>query len=354
MAVYWLMFSIPLLAYICNAKVGPEVRFILITQFLIIFTVLIGFRLEVGGDWNAYLKLFSYFRADAGLENYSLLHADFLYFALNMVAHKFHLGIWFVNLICGLCLIVGILFFCNQQRNFYLALLVCVPYLIIVVGMGYSRQAAAIGFSFLAIAMLNKQRPLLFLLFLFFGVLFHKSCLLIAPFGIIGLAKKGNIRVVVAVFAVIFSMVILSVEVVLMSVKNYLGVKANESSGAFIRIALSAIPALIILRYHRVILADSRIKEFWIFFSFVPLITLPLVSLASNLADRLLLYSLPIQVFCFSRLDLLFKDHITKSLVNFLVIFLYFLVLYVWLNFSYHSHFWVPYKSMLFHRMGLL
>ena len=354
MAVYWFMFSIPLLAYIFNAKVSSETRFVLISLFLLIFSIVIGFRYEVGGDWDSYLKLYYSFTGDAALENFSFLHADFLYFVLNVLAHNLRLGIWFINLICALLLIVGILVFCNQQRNFYLALLVCVPYLVIVVGMGYSRQAAAIGLSFLAIAMLNKQKPLLFLFCLFLGVLFHKSCLILAPFGVIGFAKKGNIRVVLAVFAIIVSMVLLSVEAVLLSVKNYVGGRANESSGAFVRIVLSAIPSLIILRYRKIILEDSNIKQFWLFFSLVPLITLPLVSLASNLADRLLLYSLPLQVFCFSRLDLLFKDHINKTFINLFIIFLYFLVLFIWLNFSPHSQYWLPYKSMLFTSRGLL
>ena len=67
MAVYWFMFSIPLLAYIFNAKVSSETRFVLISLFLLIFSIVIGFRYEVGGDWDSYLKLYYSFTGDAAL-----------------------------------------------------------------------------------------------------------------------------------------------------------------------------------------------------------------------------------------------------------------------------------------------
>ena len=76
---------------------------------------------------------------------------------LNWFAGQNELGIWFVNTICGGIFSYGLIAFARSQPRPWLALAVAVPYLIIVVAMGYTRQAAAIGFVMLGLSALAKD-----------------------------------------------------------------------------------------------------------------------------------------------------------------------------------------------------
>lgn len=345
MGVYWLMFLMPFLGSIRSYNVGYDIKFIFNLFFIVFFSILIGFRYKVGGDWDSY----AYMQATYDIyqvREINFLHNDFLYFILLALSNQLNLDVWFPNLICGLILVTGVVAFCNQQRHYYLALLVCVPYLFIVVGMGYSRQAAAIGFIFFALSVLHNRKVFLFLLFIFFGSLFHKSCLIVVPFGL--LAISGNKRIFIFLGSLFLVLGIVTYSQISEAVQNYIGDQANESRGALIRIILSVIPSALILRYHKLLLKDINAKAFWRYFSLVPLFALPLVPFASNLTDRLLLYSIPIQAFCFSRLDLLFDDYVNRQLINFLVVLIYCSVLFIWINFGAHSSYWIPYRSFLF------
>jgi hypothetical protein len=142
MSVYWIMFLIPLMGYIFNTRVSGDVKLLFNLFFFFFFLSLIGLRYQVGGDWDSYQRLFEWLNPD-GLSGFSFLHNDYLYFYVNVFAKHFDWGIEFVNLVCAFFLVSGVLIFCNQQRNFFIALLVAVPYLFIVVGMGYTRQASA-------------------------------------------------------------------------------------------------------------------------------------------------------------------------------------------------------------------
>ena len=344
------MFLIPILGSVRSYKVGYDVKFISNLFFIVFFSILIGFRYKVGGDWDSYAYMHSaYDIYDVGQTNF--LHNDFLYFVLIALSNQLNLDVWFPNLICGLILVTGVVAFCNQQRHYYLALLICVPYLFIVVGMGYSRQAAAIGFVFFAVSLLHNKKVFLFLLAIFFGSLFHKSCLIVVPFGLMAISSNKKIFFFLGSLFIVLGIVTYSQ--ISEAVQNYIGDRVNESRGALIRVVLSVLPSVLILRYHRVLLKGLSTKDFWRYFSLVPLFALPLVPFASNLTDRLLLYTIPIQAFCFSRLDLLFNDYLNKQLINFVVVFIYFLVMFIWINFSAHSSYWIPYRSFLFSRPGM-
>ena len=192
MGVYWLMFLIPILGVVRSYNVGHDVKLILNLFFIGFFSILIGFRYNVGGDWDSYAYM-HYAYDIYSVSRINFLHNDFLYFVLIALSNQLNLDVWFPNLICGLILVTGVVAFCNQQRNYYLALLICVPYLFIVVGMGYSRQAAAIGFVFYALSLLQNKKLLLFLLAIFFGSLFHKSCLIVVPFGLMAISSNKKV-----------------------------------------------------------------------------------------------------------------------------------------------------------------
>ena len=116
--------------------------------------LMIGFRYAVGTDWGAYVAIFREIqRSDLG---FALVRIDPAYGALNWIAGQLGAGLWLVNLVCGLLFMFGLVRFARAQPNPWLAVAVAVPYFIIGVGMGYSRQAVAIALSMAGLAAISK------------------------------------------------------------------------------------------------------------------------------------------------------------------------------------------------------
>lgn len=68
----------------------------------------------------------------------------------------------------------------------------------------------------------------------------------------------------------------------------------------------------------------------------------------SNAVDRVALYMLPLQLVIFAHVpDMLNDKKITSQILTLLVVFYYFCVLFVWLNFAVNSQDWIPYKTYL-------
>ena len=63
----------------------------------------------------------------------------------------------------------------------WLGLLVAIPYLVIVVGMGYSRQAIALGFVLMAFIKWPEKNFMKFAFFIFIASTFHKSAIVLFP-----------------------------------------------------------------------------------------------------------------------------------------------------------------------------
>ena len=84
----------------------------------------------------------------------------------------------------------GTVVFCRDQPNPWLALLAAVPYMLVVVGMGYTRQAVALGFALLGLAALGHGRTRAFVIWIAIGATFHKSAVSLLP--IAALAASHN------------------------------------------------------------------------------------------------------------------------------------------------------------------
>ena len=105
--------------------------------------ILIGLRFKVGADWIPYEYIF----ADAKHETMGSLPAiaDPGYYFLNIIIQRFGGELWVSNLVCGLIFAWGLMRLCEAQERSWLAAVVAVPYLVIVVAMGYTRQSVASG-----------------------------------------------------------------------------------------------------------------------------------------------------------------------------------------------------------------
>src|SRR5881392_801275 len=110
----------------------------------LVIALMVGLRFEVSADWSVYVEMFE---RSARLSATSLIgrFVDPAYALLNWTVSHAGGEFWLVNMACGVIFAWGLIRFAKAQANPWLAVLTAIPYLVIVVAMGYSRQGVAIG-----------------------------------------------------------------------------------------------------------------------------------------------------------------------------------------------------------------
>jgi len=345
MLPFWFFYAIPVIGLLASRRFAPSARSAAWWLAGLLLTLAIGLRHQVGGDWFAYIGYLE--RASSLTFQQILLQGDPGYYLLNWLVAGLGGGIYSVNLACGALLMSGILVFARRQPLPWLALLVSVPYLVIVVGMGYTRQAVALGFVLLGLAALADGRARRFAAWVLIGAAFHKSAVLLLPVAALAASEK-RLWALVWMGAITFIGGYLflfdSADALWM---NY--VEADiQSEGGFVRVSMNAVPALLFLVMRNRFSLDVHERRLWWWISVFALACVPLVLLSSTATDRVALYLIPLQIFVFSRLPLIAGDRIVRAYLVLSVSIYYAAVEAVWLLFATHSVFWLPYQMYPF------
>lgn len=348
---YWLVFSLvawAALKDVRSASVSIEFpdrkKRLLGFGWFVLITLAVGFRVEVGGDWETYLE-FLQEAADQGLAEV-MGHSDPAYHLLNWIAANYGGGIYFVNTICAALFAWGLIAFCNIQPRPLLSLLAAVPYLIIMVAMGYTRQSVAIGLVMLGVVELFQKRVFLFLVWVAFAALFHKSAVLMAPLAIFGIKTFRWPVLVGIILATLVLYLVLLQEAIDGLRANYIEAE-YQSTGAELRIGMNALPAVVFLVWRKRFNMPKVQERFWFWMSIfaVLFVGVLMYSPSSTAVDRATLYWIPLQLMVWSYLpDVLGFIEQSEILWTYLVAAYCASVLFVWLFFSNHSFLWLPYK----------
>jgi hypothetical protein len=309
------------------------------------FTALmIGFRFEVGGDWDNYVGIYE-FITEMDFIN-ALGEQDPGYALINWVAGQAGVDIWAVNLACALIFCWGLAKFARSQPNPWLAILVAVPYLIIVVAMGYTRQAVAIGLVLAGLSAVQNGAILRFSVYLLFAVLFHKSAIIVLPLVTLAATQR---RIVIFPMMAVTGLLLyyLFVSASIDRLMNNYVEQEYESQGAAIRVAMNLPPAAIYLLFQRRFGVDDQQRKLWRNFALAAFFSVVLLvgTASSTAVDRLALYLIPLQMFVLARMPHAFSNQGAPSGAMVLFVIAYSAVIqFVWLNYAGHSELWVPYQ----------
>ena len=314
------------------------------TYVLVLATALLmGLRYQVGGDWFPYLENYQLVQLlDYGqaLDTFDAGYATLVFWAGRMDA-----GIWLVNLGCALIMTFGIVRFCSRQPNPALSFLVAIPYLIIVVGMGYTRQGTAIGLILAGLVHADGRSTRKLILYVLAAALFHRSALLVMPLVLTPLLRRNFVYSVAAgiTFAGLFAVLLSRQSDALIT--NYVDAGA-ESGGAAVRVAMNLIPAALALLYRKRLGFSEYQSEVWSVFALVALATFPLVLFGnfSTAVDRFALFLIPLQIAILPRLPYIFGNKKALNAQLMLLVTGYSAaVQLVWLVYATHAPYWVPY-----------
>ncbi len=346
MLVYWILFIIPAVFVLTSTKLDRNINFIALLLLFLFLLLLIGTRHKVGGDWDSY---YFHYIETLGISLSNALEGsktDTGYIFINWAAGKLDLGIYGVNFISGLFFVVGLFAFSVRMPMPWLTLVVFIPFLVVVVSMGYTRQSIAIGFEFFAINAINNSKNIKFIFLLFIGSMFHKTLILVS---VLLLFLKGNfftIKKIFFIFIFILSLTFFLIDYYQGFIKHYIE-NQKSSSGGGIRVFLNVLPAIVYLIYYKEWNKVFCCREVWTIFSVVSIFSAVLLLFSSATADRLAMYLIPIQGYVWSHFPLLIKDKLLRTVFIIAIVFFYAAVLFVWLNFGRYSDYWLPYQSFL-------
>jgi len=350
---YWVLFLIP--AYLAIVRLRPNLQskpgyrrddWPLLWKSIFIFLIFfIGFRHEVGGDWENYLEMLHSYTDTLNARG-DFLYQDPAFVLLNQLSVKTDLGIYLLNFISAIFFTFGLTVFCRAQPRPWLALAVAVPYLITVVAMGYTRQGVAIGVAMMAMASLSQGRIIRFVLWIALASTFHKSAIILLPMAVLANTKQRIFTFVWVSVTGFLLFALMLQETLSFLMAGYLE-DAMQSSGAAIRIGMNAVPATLFLLFRKRFQLSAQQHSFWSWMSWSALLLAGLlaVSPSSTAVDRIALYWIPLQLFVLSRLPNALGQRDGSNLLWVVVVVIYSAAVhFVWLFYADTAFAWLPYQ----------
>ena len=347
------MQTLPMLGCFSILKFKKNISSNFIYIYLLLLIFFIGFKHDTGGDWIQYLHnyenplIFS-------LVNLSI-RSDYLYNYLAFLFYSFGLNFYFFNLLLAVFFVLCLFYFCQLFKSISLAFVFSFPIIIMIMGLGFTRQGIAFAFVLIAIISFIKQNKVSFILWMIIAILFHKSSIVMLLFYPL-ISSKINYFEIFFLFLLLIIIIFLLKSEFLNLYNNYIGSNLYnnaesgtylESKGAIFRVGLNCIAAVIFLFLMNELTENNNEKKIFFMFSIISFVCLILVFKYSVFIDRFNYYLTPLQVFVYSRLPFFFNNLRTQEFFKISLSFLHIAILFVWINFAENSHAWLPYQNIL-------
>lgn len=345
MIVYMVMFAIPLLGMALSATGSRSLNRGAWILAGLAFIVIIGTRKYVGADWGSYGIQFYANGTQSLLEAWQ--DTDVAYATVSWLVYRSGLEIYGLNLVCAAILVSGVMVFAARQADPWLALMVAVPYTLVVIGMGYTRQSAALGLEMFAILALSDRKLGRFALFAIAAVLFHKSAIVLLPLAMLVNSGRPVLTGVVLVATAAVGSWLAAYSADIESLRSTYVDQRLSSEGTLVRLQVATVAAVgFFIIASRVSLPPVTRR---IMFA-LSLATIGLLSVSwtsSTAIDRIALYVFPVQMVFWGNVSRSIQPHQLAIIPRMAAIAMSGLVLFVWLSSALNAYYWKPYYSFL-------
>ena len=197
--------------------------------------------------------------------------------------------------------------FTRTLSRSWLALTIAVPYMLIVVAMGYVRQRVALGLIMTGLAWLQRGNYLRYLVWVLIAGTFHKSAIVMVPFALLFLERNRIFQILMVGLMCLAGFVWLLKDSIGHFFSLYLEA-GYASDGSFVRLLMTLVPALIFLILFRSFNFSTVQKKIWFWMSIFAILLFAILffSPSSTAVDRIALYLLPLQLVVFASLPDIF------------------------------------------------
>jgi hypothetical protein len=302
--------------------------------------LMIGFRYEVGADWETYGFIFKFAgRVDLAR---AIDIGDPGFQFLNWTVSQLGGEVVWVNAVCALLLVWGLFRLARLQPDPWLAVLVAVPYMLIVTS-GYTRQAAALGIVMAGLSSLGRGGSLArFVIYVAVAATFHRTAVAVLPLVLFTRPRHQFLNIVGGMAAFFALYDVFLADSMEQFVAGYIK-QEYSSQGAAIRIAMTLLAASIYLLRRKDFAFPPHQDRIWLFFSIASFASLAalIATPSSTAVDRLSLYLMPLQIVVLSRVPFVYAS---RTFGTTMVALYCFAVQFVWLNFAVHADAWLPYR----------
>lgn len=327
-----------------------------------LLALFIGYRDEVGGDWERYVDAVDIFQGGTIAE--VLPRRDGLFFFLNWLSGKVNGHIYLVNLICGSIFTGGLIAYCKNTKYPWLGIIIAFPVLILIVALGYTRQSVAIGLEFFVLLALENKKFIKSIALTTTALGFHLTAftlyaLIIKEWKRYALKVKYFLKYIAIILILLFTLYQVwerSADIYLaVYILNGGGIQAGDyaSQGTLPRLLPTLLSSFtLIFNQKRFIRLDGAYKtSIYLTLSYVSIFLTLLFfiyPLNTTWIDRMALYCAPLTIYVFTRVvDFRFLK-LSPSISTTLIVSGCFSYILMWLNLALHAKYWIPYKNILF------
>ena len=311
----------------------------------IALTLFVGLRHNVGMDWNNYLRMIWKVTV---IQDYSSLFlvSEIGYALLLVLGDKSGYGIYGVNLLTTLVFMAGLFCYARRTPEPWIALVVALPFYVMVFAMSANRQALAAGILIWLLAYWQTSSILKRFIWIIFAALFHISALLMLAFVVSSMTANRLVKIVVPGFVLMVALgILLFTNIGEYYAVSYLASGTVESEGALLHVSLNALPAMLYFLFpsQRSRLFPTTVLKHM---AFAAVAMLPLALISSVTAGRLSLYLFPVSLWVFAALPSCVAPKY-RVLIRTLIATSMMAVMLVWLNFANSAHAHLPYRNAL-------
>ena len=341
MLIYWGMFSTFAVGALGwkggrDRKTGLALRLAMIVVVLIV-----GLRWQIGPDWESYSNIYKSL-ARISFDEVIRRHDPAFYFVAWLLSSNGQ-PFWVLNFVMAAIFITGLTAFARTLPNPWLAITIAVPYLIIVVGMNLIRQAAAMGFVFLAFRYVGSKPLWKSIAWSLLASLFHASAIITTLLIAISYTKNR-----LAAFTLVLISAVPVYYVLFSTFDEYFQRYSHQtidSGGVYFRLIINAVPAVIFLIWRKKGISPPGEYALWRNLSILSLCLLPLPFFVHSTTsiDRASMYAIPLQLLVLSAFPYMNREAGDRFGNTAALVFYSALTMVAYFSFGTHARYFAPY-----------
>lgn len=320
----------------------------------LIYFLMVGFRFQVGMDWNNYLLIYDYWhRVSLGM---NLAQREPGYGALMWFAGQTGGGMILVDAVSGFVFTFGLFAVAKRCPEPFIGICIATPLLVVASAMSSVRQAIAQGILFYVMATWYQRSTLTRFLLVLLAASFHFSAVFMLIFVALAAKVPNVLRIGAAVVVGLFVLGIIAFAPNAMEHYSnlYVGPSAQLTApGAIVETGFVAAAGLIYFAIRP--LWDSVYEDSPLYRSmaWASLLSIPAILISSVGAYRFVLYFYPMAMTIYSGIPGLIRSGVGRLWYRMAIVGASFAMLIGWLMLGNNSVPWVPYKNWLLEHEGI-